>query len=83
MQHHIHCMALPTGNISTPHIPPHIYHHPLQEDLSIANTTQRDLPHNCMINNLTTMYLTHTSYTSPSSDEGYPGLAGYTVTHTV
>ena len=36
-----------------------------------------------MINKLTTVYLAHTSYTSPSSYEGYPGLTGYTVTNTL
>ena len=41
------------------------------------------MPHIRMINKLTTMYLAHTSYTSPSSNEGYPGLAGYTVTNTI
>ena len=68
-------------HLSPPLMRGSLYLHACQHCLS--NTKQRGSPHICMMNRLTTVYLTHTSYTSPSSDEGYPGLAGYTVTNTI
>ncbi len=70
-----------SAHLSPPLMKGSLYPHACQHCLS--NTKQRGSPHICMMNRLTTVYLTHTSYTSPSSNEGYPGLAGYTVTNTI
>ena len=70
-----------SAHLSPPLMRGSLYSHACQH--CISNTRQRGLPHICMMNRLTTVYLAHTSYTSPSSNEGYPGLAGYTVTNTI